>query len=99
MREDMRRATLVRSLLLPVLFSAVLGVTSSAQANPGDVVGRLSLPFAARWGEALLPAGDYSFALNSLGSPHLLRINGGAGTLIVPGIASWDSAPPLMRRR
>jgi hypothetical protein len=92
MRKQMRRATWVRSLVVPLLWATVLGVPSRAQASPGDVVGgRLTLPFAARWGEALLPAGEYSFALDSLGRPRLLLIRGDGDALIVPEVASADS--------
>ncbi len=77
----------------PLVVTAVLGVLSDAEAGPrgaAAVAGRLTLPFAARWGEATLPAGDYSFTLDSLGSRHLFRLRGADGALLAPGALNAD---------
>ena len=49
----------VRILLLAVLAAGLSASVASAQ----DTEGKFTLPFAARWEKATLPAGDYSFIL------------------------------------
>jgi hypothetical protein len=38
----------------------------AGHANAQDFSGKFTLPFEARWGQATLPAGDYSLTVNSL---------------------------------
>jgi hypothetical protein len=38
--------------------------------------GKFTLPFETHWGGATLPAGDYTFAMASTGSPYTLYIRG-----------------------
>jgi hypothetical protein len=50
--------------------------------NPGHasaqtLQGKFTLPFEARWGQATLPAGDYSFTLDSVRTNCALRIRRG----------------------
>ena len=50
----------VRILLLAVLAAGLSASLVSAQ----EYEGKFTLPFEARWGGAVLPAGDYSFSLD-----------------------------------
>jgi hypothetical protein len=44
------------------LLTACMG---ASLANAQTVSGKFNLPFEVRWGQAVLPAGNYSFTLNS----------------------------------
>ncbi len=97
MERKMRRQPWLLGLAVPFLAAVAFGVSLDAEASPRiawGVVGRLTLPFAARWGETLLPAGDYSFAFDSLGGRRLLLVRGGAAALIAPGLVTADRQEP-----
>jgi hypothetical protein len=46
----------------------------AGHANAQVFQGKFTLPFQARWGQATLPAGDYSFTLDSVDMKSRLRI-------------------------
>jgi hypothetical protein len=54
--------------LLSICFGAQL---ANAQAT---AAGKFTMPFEARWGEATLPAGDYTFKLDKLGGGAIVRV-------------------------
>jgi hypothetical protein len=57
----------------------------AGHANAQVIQGKFTLPFSARWGKATLPAGDYSFALDSVGPTctlHLYRGRNGVGMIL-----------------
>jgi hypothetical protein len=55
----------IRSTMLSALALALLGPCITAGlANAQDIAGKFTLPFAAHWGLANLPAGEYSLRLN-----------------------------------
>ena len=73
-----RLSSMIRFLGLAVLAACFNAGLASAQVFQG----KFTLPFEARWGKATLPAGDYSFALDSAsgqGMLHLYRGKNGAG--------------------
>ncbi len=97
MKRTTRRWPRLLGLAVPFAAAVTLGLSLDAEASPRDaagVVGRLTLPFAARWGEALLPAGDYSFTIDSLGGRHFLLIQGSAGALVAPGFLTAGPEAP-----
>jgi len=49
--------------IVALVFMAVCAGTSLASAQ--EYSGKFSLPFEARWGAAVLPAGDYTFTLDN----------------------------------
>ena len=61
------------------LFAAVLLATcmfagpANAQSNVTSITGKFTLPYEARWGQAVLPPGDY----------QLTFVNNNAGTLLL----------------
>ena len=55
-----RMLTVLRLLVLGVVVAGFNAKLASAQ----DFQGKFTLPFATRWGQAMLPAGDYSFTLD-----------------------------------
>lgn len=57
--KTMRSFTL-SSLVLALLASCL----SAGMARAQEMQGKFTLPFDARWGQATLPAGDYSFTVD-----------------------------------
>jgi hypothetical protein len=58
---------------------AVVLVLSALNLAPGlasaqDESGRFTLPHEVRWQNAMVPAGDYSFTLQSVGPSEMLRL-------------------------
>ncbi|MFB3923014.1 MAG: hypothetical protein ACE145_14920 [Terriglobia bacterium] len=74
----------LKVLLLAAFVACLAGGVASAQ----DFKGSFTLPFEARWGKAILPAGDYTFTVNLARAPFLTTIRGENGTVMV----MWQSA-------
>ena len=53
---------------------ALGALATSGKAQPYQ--GKFTLPFETHWAGATLPAGDYTFVLQSTGSPYRLYIRG-----------------------
>jgi len=68
--NSIRISTLLRFLGLALLAACLNPGHASAQAFQG----KFTLPFEARWGPAALPAGDYSFTLDSVNANCTLRL-------------------------
>lgn len=67
---------------LALCFSAGLGKAQSYQ-------GKFTLPFEARWGSAVLPAGDYTFTVPSATrAPFFLYLRGGGKTAIIHALVA-----------
>lgn len=78
--KSIRNLKLVNNVALVALalsFSASLGKAQNA------FEGKFTLPFEARWGSAVLPAGDYTFTLPSTAAPYLLYVRGEGKAAIV----------------
>ncbi len=58
----------VRILLLAVLAVGLSAGAASAQTFEG----KFTLPFEARWGKAVLPAGDYTFNVDPDTAPYIV---------------------------
>src|SRR5208337_3582110 len=63
----------VRILLLAVLAAGL----SASLARAQEYEGKFTLPFEARWGTAVLPAGDYSFRLDPSQNPCIALVRQG----------------------
>jgi hypothetical protein len=72
-----RISTLLRLLGLALLAACFNAGHASAQVFQG----KFTLPFEARWGQATLPAGDYSFTLDSVSTNCALRLRNGKNTV------------------
>jgi len=68
--NSIRISTLLRFLGLALLAACLNAGHARAQVFQGN----FTLPFDARWGQAVLPAGDYSFALDSVNANCTLRL-------------------------
>jgi len=78
-------------------FTKVVGVAAlalGALATSGNAQnayqGKFTLPFETHWGGATLPAGDYTFALQSVGFPYTLYIRGERVNAIITAAATDD---------
>jgi hypothetical protein len=84
------------SSFLSVLALVVLaGVLAPRIAKAQEESGRFTLPTEVHWGGATLPAGDYTFSLNSLDSSSRLYVykesSPASGYMFTP--QDWDIIP------
>ena len=99
----------MKSTVLRILTVATLGliaVCASANVASAQSVfrGKFTLPEDVRWGNASLPAGDYSMSVKSIGLPVLVTLEGpNGGTFIMTGTTdkrdSGDSNNLTIERR
>ena len=82
----------IRKSVLLALLALTMGValTTSAQAQS---TGTFTLPVAAHWGMALLPAGDYSYSVQYSGASTLVQVRGEKGFAGALILASSLSSP------
>ncbi len=69
----------------PVAFLALalLAVCfNTGRASAQDFIGKFTLPIAAQWGKAVLPAGQYTLEHNSMRRPDLVTIRGNEKTVM-----------------
>lgn len=75
---------------------AVLALLSSgfgaSLANAQVYAGKFTLPFEARWGRAVLPAGDYTFTMDSASAPFTIIVRGEQDTNIIMTTAGHDTS-------
>lgn len=82
---NMNRSSQLMKFAVLALLTTCIGVSlASAQT----AAGKFNLPFEVRWGQAVLAPGNYSFTVNSSGSPPintvLVRGENGSSRMIVP---------------
>jgi hypothetical protein len=70
-------------LIFFLLGACVSTGTLNAQAQGSVYKGSFTLPFETRWGPAVLPAGEYSLALNSTAMPVRATIRGENGAVLI----------------
>jgi hypothetical protein len=78
---------------LRVLFKLGLAVLAlGILAGDGNAVtayqGKFTLPFEVYWAGSTLPAGDYTFEMESQGSPYTLYIRGQKANVVVRAISA-----------
>jgi hypothetical protein len=74
---------------LGVAALALVALATSGNAQ-NAYQGKFTLPFETHWGSATLPAGDYTFALQSMSSPYTLYIKGEKVNAIIQAAATDD---------
>ncbi len=70
---------------------------AAGHANAQVFQGKFTLPFQARWGQATLPAGDYSLTLDSVDMKSTLRVSHGrniVGMIVAQSFDKTDSGRP-----
>jgi hypothetical protein len=78
-------------VLILTIFVACL---SAGLASAQDYSGKFTLPFEVQWGSATLPAGEYSFRIDTAAAPYVAKIYGkDSGVLILAKTFSNASAP------
>jgi hypothetical protein len=78
-----------RIIALTVLGLAYVGSTAIPSAAQGAVCkGSFTLPVAAEWQNTRLPAGDYTFSMNSVGFPMQIRVEGENGAVYVGSVGT-----------
>src|SRR5512142_160343 len=70
-------------LLAFALLMALLAPCIARASEPPASAGTFTLPFETRWGKAVLPAGDYSYRLESVAAPQLISVTGQGQTVLV----------------
>ncbi len=66
----------------------------AGQARAQEFAGKFTLPFEARWGQAVLPAGDYSFRLAKAHSGAMIQIYQGNTSLGFVHAQGYDQSKP-----
>ena len=79
---------LLRNLVLVVASAFIFAGVASAQ----EYRGAFTLPFAAKWGGATLPAGDYTFDVDSHNGASIVRIERGTRNVGVVMAQSKDQS-------
>jgi len=67
-----RSSSVIRNTFLALVSTVVFAGLANAQGSAYK--GQFTLPFEAKWGNATLPAGDYTFTLDSAALPAMVRI-------------------------
>lgn len=66
------------------LVALALGFSGSlGRAQSPAYEGKLTLPSGARWGREVLPAGDYTFTVESKGGRYVLQIRGQSKSAVI----------------
>jgi len=88
----------IRSLRFSGFFAlALLGMSLAPFSVKAQSVfkGHFTLPIETQWGTAILPAGDYTFTMNSLAAPYTMVVRGENASIIVDasgGIKNRDGS-------
>jgi hypothetical protein len=84
--SKMRSMNRVVNVALTVLLASVLATLAHAQAVSA---GKFALPVETRWGMAVLPAGEYTYRLDSANLPAIIAVRGGgkSAMILVRGIS------------
>jgi len=77
-----RTLTVLKRSAVVAVAAGVLGGTASAQSFP--MRGRFTLPYEARCGKALLPAGQYTIEIASRHAPAFVRGAGRSHAILIP---------------
>ena len=79
-----------KATMLLVVFATLMSVTG-ASAQTGVFSGNFTLSHPVHWGQAMLPAGQYSIRFSSIHSPAVIRSMDGKIAAFVFTVRSADS--------
>ena len=90
--------------LASLAFLALAGLSSPAKAQSAIYEGRFTLPYEVSWQDAQMPAGDYTFTLNSKAFPACMVVRGRNGAIFVSAMGlsadrSSDNSELLIENR
>jgi hypothetical protein len=77
LKAHLKFVNYIALLALALCFSAGFGKAQNAYE------GKFTLPFEAHWGEAVLPAGDYTISMRSATEQYLLFVRGEGKTAMI----------------
>jgi hypothetical protein len=83
----MRSARYLKAITELGLTAVVFGMLAGAGNAVTVYQGKFTLPIEVRWGSSILPAGDYTFELESQSSPYTLYIHGQKANAIIRAIS------------
>ncbi len=75
---------LCKLALVPLALCLSTGLGKAQEAY----VGKFTLPFEARWQNAVLPAGDYTMRMHSTGAPYTLVVRGAGKSALIMGVSA-----------
>jgi hypothetical protein len=98
------KANFSRILAIATLGFIAICASASAASAQSVFKGTFTLPEDVQWGNALLPAGDYSFSLKSASAPAQITLNGpNGGAFILASVTDkreeGDSSNLTIERR
>jgi hypothetical protein len=73
---QIRTLSRIKYLALALLATCLSAGVASAQQYPAVYHGKFILPFEAQWGSVSLPAGEYTFTLDSTTLPAFVTVRG-----------------------
>jgi hypothetical protein len=81
------KSTFLRILTIATLGLIAVCASASVASAQNAFKGKFTLPEDVRWGNASLPAGDYTMSVKSIGLPVLVTLEGSnGGTFIMTGV-------------
>ena len=88
--KGIRNLGWLKVMILTIFVAALSAGLASAQ----DYSGTFTLPYEVQWGKAKLPAGEYTFRIDTAAAPYLAKIYGkNSGVLVLAKTFSDASAP------
>jgi hypothetical protein len=85
-----RTFCMAKTLILTVVALCCSAGLATAQSAAR---GEFTLPSEVRWGQAVLPAGHYSFDLRSQHAPELIQVRGGGKNVLIMAQGKADYTP------
>jgi hypothetical protein len=84
-------ARLVKSVTKAGIAVLVLGALAASGKAQSIYHGKFTLPFETHWGSATLPAGDYTFTVESASAQYRLYVRGQQTNFIIPAVTAEDA--------
>ena len=86
-------ARLVKLVAKISIAALVLGTLAPSGKPQNLYQGRFTLPVETRWGNATLPAGDYTFTVLPASAQYRLYIRGQRSNFIIPTVTADNATP------
>jgi hypothetical protein len=77
----------LKQLYKLVLVPLALCLSAGAGKAQNAYEGKFTLPFKARWQNAVLPAGDYTISMHSAAAPYTMFVRGAGKSVIIMGVS------------
>lgn len=87
-KQAIQHSTSLKLLLGTLMAICVFSAAANAQPS---FIGKFTLPYEVRWGQAVLPAGNYFIRIDSMAAPATISSEGGGRTAFVKPPVLADS--------